>query len=187
MSRYTELELAEGRHLPEGHGRFGKEAMAYYRKDQSYLHVNHDEILPLLHIGSVPSTRADFDHIRREGFDAVLDLCGDNDEEGEELRSRGMLFKRVRVHDTYSPTQDQFDEITKFLDGCAKSKAKVYVHCHAGAGRAPTAVLSWLIFSGHSVEEAVELVRRKRRVYFVSDRQMLGIRTLSNRLVPGRA
>jgi len=43
---------------------------------------------------------------------------------------------------------------------------RVLVHCEGGLGRSPSFVAAYLVFKGHSAEEAVDLIKNKRHGAF---------------------
>ena len=143
--------------------------------------VNHDLILQKktgaeVHVGNVPITQMDFDYLQAQGFDAVLDLCCDNAIEHSDCAKRGIIQHSEFVEDVHSPTQRQLDFMTLFIEGNLKAWHKVYIHCHAGAGRAPTVACAWLIrYHGFSVDEALAHLRKTRRYHKVSENQIEGL------------
>jgi len=81
------------------------------------------------------------------------------------LKSAGITVMDLQFDDGTGPPQDiidQFFELIKqrFSDdpGCC-----IAVHCVAGLGRAPVLVAIALIEAGMRYEDAVDLIRRKRR------------------------
>jgi len=49
-----------------------------------------------------------------------------------------------------------------FIGGAIRSGGKVYIHCSAGVGRAPSMAAAFLISRGSSTEEALGLIRQAR-------------------------
>jgi len=177
MAGMTKLDIAEGRHLPQHHGRYD---VTKFYLGLNEARINFDLIEGNVFCGSVPITEADMDLIKKRGFGAILDLCGDNSNEGEMAKARGIAYLHEFVFDTYSPKQDQFKRIADYIEAEQK-KHKVYVHCHAGRGRAPTSIIAWLISRGKDVMPALNLVhiKRKSETLFVSERQLFGLKTFA--------
>jgi protein-tyrosine phosphatase len=176
MENMTPLHVAEGKHLPDHHGRYPLGNM--YLRNPDELTINHDKITASVHVGSVPKTQADIKRISALGFGAILDLCGDSTHEKAWAEAQGIDFLHEFVHDGYSPTQEQFRSIVDWIHAHAVAGRKVYVHCHAGAGRAPTAVTAYLIYASKlSTDEALGVLKEKRRYHIVSSYQKLGLRT----------
>jgi protein tyrosine phosphatase type 4A len=71
----------------------------------------------------------------------------------------------IRVHNMNFPDGEAPPPalIARWLDLCFSSDCTIAVHCVAGLGRAPLLVAIALMESGMPWEEAVDLIRRKRR------------------------
>ena len=175
------LEIAEGKHL-------GVEATRYpvglwYKGREKEVTINYDEVIPEITVGSVPVTKVDMNLIKKEGFGALLDLCTDQENEARWAKERGIEFLSEYVHDGHTPTQAQYHRITEWIDEQIRAGRKVYIHCHAGAGRAPTVTTAYLVrYRGMTTDEALEVLREKRRHHIVSRYQVLGLRTFENTL-----
>jgi len=83
----------------------------------------------------------------------------------EELRSEGISVKDLAYDDGTSPPSDVIEEWFELLKIRFKESpdACVAVHCVAGLGRAPVLVALALIELGMKYEDAVEMIRKKRR------------------------
>lgn len=174
LAKMTKLDIAEGRHLPDDWGRC--DVSRYDLGGSDHVGINFNYVTENVFCGSVPVSRADFDLIKAEGFGAILDLCGDNKKEAAMAEERGIAYLHEFVHDTHTPKQDQFKRIVEFIE-TEQKKHPVYVHCHAGRGRAPTSICSWLISKGHSTEQALEKIEKARGILIINDRQVLGLTT----------
>jgi atypical dual specificity phosphatase len=137
--------------------------------------VDFDEILPWLYIGRVPVNAEDAAYMRQHGFQAVLDLCGDNPMESKWMRSMGVTFRHEFIADGTCPTPGQFKSLVAWLWKQHEEGRKTYVHCHAGAGRAPTIVIAYLMTLGMSLSAATTSVLTKRRWTCVSRAQFTGL------------
>jgi len=65
------------------------------------------------------------------------------------------------VDDT-PPTMEDMDKGIAFITDAVDSGGKVYIHCSAGVGRAPTMAAAYLLSKGHTLDEAVSMIRRVR-------------------------
>lgn len=176
--KYTELEIAEGKHLGQPMRGSCPIEKWYPHARHSDVHINFDKITDFVWVGSVPITLADMDLIKKEGFQAILDLCGDQSQESQWASRRDIKFLHEFVHDGYSPTQAQFKRIVSWIAEQTRAAKMVYIHCHAGAGRAPTVAAAYLIAAhGETVENALAILRARRRCHIVSQRQILGLNT----------
>ncbi|XP_022190641.1 protein tyrosine phosphatase type IVA 1 [Nilaparvata lugens] len=83
----------------------------------------------------------------------------------EELRTEGISVKDLAYDDGTSPPSDVIEEWFELLKIRFKESpdACVAVHCVAGLGRAPVLVALALIELGMKYEDAVEMIRKKRR------------------------
>ena len=53
-------------------------------------------------------------------------------------------------------------KILKSLDFCLQGGAKVAVHCHAGRGRTALVICCYLVYTGMSSDDAIQLFKKKR-------------------------
>ena len=60
------------------------------------------------------------------------------------------------------PTQSQLLMGTRYIAHAVRTGAKIYVHCHAGVGRAPTLAAAYLVTAGLPPAEALRKVRDGR-------------------------
>ena len=163
------------------HGDFSHDyGMAHVQEDrQAYAGIvtvrMHDEILPWLHIGRVPVHGPDMRYIKEAGFGAVLDLCGDNPAEGRLAKLNGIEFLYEHVVDGTCPSLEQFRKLVNWISQQREAGRKVYVHCHAGMGRAPTVVIAFLVMMGVSLSSAIRTVLTRRRRTEVSRAQFVGL------------
>ncbi|KAL1122343.1 hypothetical protein AAG570_003748 [Ranatra chinensis] len=83
----------------------------------------------------------------------------------EELRSEGISVKDLAYDDGTSPPAEVVEEWFELLKTRFRESPEscVAVHCVAGLGRAPVLVALALIELGMKYEDAVELIRQKRR------------------------
>lgn len=83
----------------------------------------------------------------------------------EELKHEGISVFDLAYDDGTSPPSEVIDEWFELLKRRFKEnpEACVAVHCVAGLGRAPVLVALALIELGMKYEDAVELIREKRR------------------------
>ncbi|KAK9506948.1 hypothetical protein O3M35_008792 [Rhynocoris fuscipes] len=83
----------------------------------------------------------------------------------DELNSEGISVKDLVYDDGTSPPAEVVDEWFELLKTRFRENPEscVAVHCVAGLGRAPVLVALALIELGMKYEDAVELIRQKRR------------------------
>ena len=66
-------------------------------------------------------------------------------------------------HDGRPPTPSQLLFGARFIQAQIDAGRTVYVHCHAGVGRAPTLVAVYLVLRGASPDEAIARIKAARR------------------------
>ena len=88
----------------------------------------------------------------------------------------------------YLPTMDDeavspshIAEGIDFIRKAIESGGKVYIHCSAGVGRAPTMAAAYLISEGYSTEETLDLIRRTRPFIRPTPKQLQGLKRFERR------
>lgn len=69
---------------------------------------------------------------------------------------------RLEVEDNTPPTIDQLRRGVAFIKGEIEQGGKVYIHCAAGIGRAPTMAAAYLVSTGLSPAQAWKQIKRVR-------------------------
>ena len=90
---------------------------------------------------------------------AYLDLAN----EANSLTKLGISFKQYPITDLGCPENEEaFSEFLKQLFQEIRSGTKLYVHCHAGIGRAGLVSCGLLTLNGMPLEEIYDYVEKKR-------------------------
>lgn len=95
------------------------------------------------------------------GIGAVLDL---NDVKSEAKAAEKVGLKYIGKKTPFIPTVAILESLSKTIDREIKTGNKVFVHCHKGVYRGPTAAVAYLVYKGLTVEEAVKQVRDRRPI-----------------------
>ena len=66
----------------------------------------------------------------------------------------------------------------QFIDSAIDSDGKVYIHCSAGVGRAPSMAAAYLISKGYCANDALDLIRRARPFIRPTPKQIQALREL---------
>lgn len=74
--------------------------------------------------------------------------------------------------DDDAPTIEHLQKGVVFIQEAIQSGGKVYIHCSAGVGRAPTMAAAYLISQGHTLNEALVLIRKARPFITITPPQM---------------
>ena len=108
--------------------------------------------------------------LQREGVTAVINMRGEYDD--LKLGIDIPTYHHIPTTDLLPPTVEQLREGVRAITGAIARGEKVYIHCRAGEGRAPTTAASYLISTGMAVDEAVETIRAARPFIDVTPPQL---------------
>lgn len=123
--------------------------------------------------GRLTSRRADLLHER--GVDAVVSLQGERLDAMTHLRAHLWLPS----HDGRPPDRGQLVLGVRFIRAQVAHGAKVYIHCHAGVGRAPTLAAAYLVSTGVAPADAIAAVRAIRPWIRMNSRQRAAVHELA--------
>lgn len=84
--------------------------------------------------------------------------------------------------DDEAPSLEHLDQGVEFIRGVVAGGGKVYIHCGAGVGRAPTMAAAYLMSEGHSLDEALAMIRRARPFITVTEVQLAQLKRYAARL-----
>jgi len=71
-------------------------------------------------------------------------------------------IQQLNIHDGYEITHDDLKFAFEAIERALSSGGRILVHCHAGISRSTGIVAGYLMRSGFSWDEALEIVRRGR-------------------------
>lgn len=74
--------------------------------------------------------------------------------------------------DDDAPSIEHLDRGVAFIEETVKAGGKVYIHCGAGVGRAPSMAAAYLMAEGCSLPEALEKITRVRPFIAITPPQM---------------
>jgi hypothetical protein len=117
------------------------------------------EVHPFLFIGGQHLKRG-LPELRSWGISAVVSMRDDFDDRASGIAPERYL--NLPVIDNTAPTMEQLMRGVEFIERERRRGGKVYVHCKAGAGRAPTMAAAYLVATGHTAEEAWRELRGMR-------------------------
>jgi predicted protein tyrosine phosphatase len=132
-------------------------AASYWRR---HFGLNLDQITPLLYVGGA-FRRSQWPAIHALGVRAVLSMQAERIDEFVEPQPRAL---RVPVPDFHAPTIAQLEDAVGFIHAAWREELPVFVHCHAGVGRAPLTAAAALMAQGLSLDEALRLLASRRPV-----------------------
>jgi hypothetical protein len=135
--------------------RFGSDVYRH-RRERIVTFSDFAEVVPGLYIGSHPEPEDPFDL----GATLVVSLTT-----GTSARSvpRNGVLIHWPIKDGPIPPTEILDALVSFIDASMNANAVVYVHCQAGMNRSALVVARVLMERGLSAEEAIALVRERRK------------------------
>ena len=117
------------------------------------------EITPHLHLGGQYSARG-WRRLVDRGVTAVVNLRAEFDD-----RRAGIApgrYLHLPTGDEAAPSEEHLRQGIGFISQESARGGSVYVHCHAGTGRAATLVAAYLVSIGLGADDAWEAIRERR-------------------------
>lgn len=102
-------------------------------------------------------------NMRIEKDDALLGLALDR-------------YLHLPTIDDDAPSLENLEKGVLFIREIIASGGKVYIHCGAGVGRAPSMAAAYLISEGYTLDEALALIRKPRPFIAITPPQMEQLR-----------
>ena len=132
------------------------------------LHLNADRVADNLWIGGLNSPRVIFSG----GFDVVIDLREEaTDDYRRSLENHGIEYLNVKIPDREGASPKLLSWIIKQIDERMRRGEKILIHCNLGRGRSTLVAAAYLVSKNQKPEEAISLIKKKRRVTFLNNRQ----------------
>lgn len=131
--------------------------------------LRFSRITPSLYVG--PQYRKNgLRLLQSEGIHAVVNLREEKDDRDFGLAPAQYCY--LPTPDDEAPTIEQLHQGVDFIQKIIQQGGKVYIHCGAGVGRAPTMAAAYFIHQGMSVEEAINTIRSVRPFIFITQPQI---------------
>ncbi len=153
-----------------------------YRKIKAYLimirrNINRpqelDWVVPDLAIGS---DIRDLDFLKRHGISAIVGLQAERSDEESRLLNAGMEYLHVPIKDGHAPELSQIQSMVDWINKQTQNGRKVYMHCAAGVGRAPTMAMAYLVSTGLTADQAFAEIKLKHHDTDPGPRQLDAVR-----------
>jgi hypothetical protein len=126
-------------------------------------------ITPQLYVG--PQYRINgLRSLKLEGIDAVVNMRVEKDDQILGLAPARYCY--LPTIDDDAPSMEHLAKGVRFIDEVIRSGGKVYIHCGAGVGRAPTMAAAYLISMGHKPDEAISIIRKVRPFIYIMPVQL---------------
>ncbi|MGA9533851.1 MAG: dual specificity protein phosphatase [Anaerolineales bacterium] len=119
------------------------------------------EITPQLHVGG-QYLRRGWRLLQERGVTAVINMRSEFDDRAAGIAPARYLH--LPTIDNMAPTYEHLRSGVEFIEHELARGGRVYVHCEAGVGRAPTMAAAFLTSRGATPAEAWSLLRSKRPI-----------------------
>ncbi len=125
----------------------------YYRRNIPLMsHVKSH-----VYLGRYP-TSDEYDEIKSEGIVNAINLATEQQIQSEVIQQTRYPFLDLTIQ---SP--ESLYQLARTIE--ASASEKIYVHCALGLSRSVLAVVSWLLYKGHTIEEIKQLIGSHRVSY----------------------
>lgn len=131
--------------------------------------LRYSAVTPQLYVGSQFNARGKR-MLEALGFEGCVNMRLEKDDAAFGLALPKYLYLPT-VDDT-APSIEHLDEGVSFIREVIQNGGKVYIHCGAGVGRAPTMAAAYLMAEGHSLAEALAMIRKVRPFIAITPPQM---------------
>jgi|SaaInlStandDraft_4_1057021.scaffolds.fasta_scaffold131787_2 predicted protein tyrosine phosphatase len=148
-----------------------KDAWSFFDRRPRLTCVNEQVVVG----GTLTARRAAL--LRQEGIDTVVSLQGERLDDMTHLRAHLWLPSR----DGRPPDAHQLELGVRFIRGQVANGRKVYIHCHAGVGRAPTLAAAYLVSTGVAPDDAIAAIRAVRPWIRMNARQRAAVYEIAAR------
>jgi len=126
----------------------------------------YNDIDSSITVGSFPMQQ-DVNAMKAHGVVGVVNMCIEWPGPAEAYAEAGIKQIRLRTVDTTAPTLASLQAGIAFIQetlATSPEGSRIFIHCKAGRGRAGTMAIAWYIAQGYTKEEALRLVRARRKV-----------------------
>jgi len=115
-----------------------------------------------LAVGHAPMSYDELESIKKQGIDAMVNLCGEFCDLHEIEEGAGFEVFWLPVPDETAPKMADMETGLAWLDEQIYLGKKVLVHCRHGMGRTGTFVTAYLLRRGFSLKKAGKLLKATR-------------------------
>ena len=115
-----------------------------------------------LAVGHAPMSYDDFDSIRDQGIDGIVNLCEEFSDLHTLEENAGFEVFYLPITDERAPAIEEMEKGLEWLDEAVYLGKKVLVHCRHGIGRTGTFVTAYLLRRGLGLKRAEKMLRKKK-------------------------
>lgn len=127
------------------------------------------QVTPQLYVGS-QFNQVGKRMLEQQGINGCVNMRIERDDAAQGLALTHYLH--LPTIDDDAPTIENLYKGVEFIEGLVQAGEKVYIHCGAGVGRAPTMAAAYLMAQGHTLGEALALIRKARPFITITPPQM---------------
>jgi hypothetical protein len=139
--------------------------------------LQYSEVTPQLYVGpqyGQPGKRM----LQARGINACVNMRIERDDAAHGLALDRYLHLPT-VDDT-APSLEHLEQGVAFIRDVISGGGKVYIHCGAGVGRAPSMAAAYLMAEGYTLAEALAMIRKPRPFITITPPQMEQLRKFEN-------
>ncbi len=132
-----------------------------HRRTYGVSRRKHSEITPQLHVGG-QHRRKGYKRLLKRGITAIVNMR----EEEYSDKDKGIGGQRHLHLPTIDHTPPSIEDLMRGVSFITREieeyRGKVYIHCRAGCGRAPSMAAAYLISTGMTRKEALKFIKKAR-------------------------
>lgn len=137
--------------------------------------LQFSEVTPHLYVGPQYRERGKR-LLQARGINACVNMRIERDDAAHGLALERYLH--LPTIDDAAPSLEHLEQGVVFIREVLSSGGKVYIHCGAGVGRAPSMAAAYLMAEGHTLDEALRLIRKPRPFISITPPQLEQLRKL---------
>jgi hypothetical protein len=131
--------------------------------------LQYCQVTPQLYVGSQFKKPGKL-LLQQRGFTGSVNMRIEKDDAALGLALAQYLH--LPTVDDDAPSIEHLDKGIDFIRQVVQSGGKVYIHCGAGVGRAPTMAAAYLIAEGYTLDQALAMIRKARPFITITPPQM---------------
>lgn len=140
--------------------------------------LQFSRVTPNLFVGSQFNTLGKH-MLNRSGIDACVNMRIEHDDAAFGLALTRYLH--LPTIDDDAPSIEHLNQGVEFIREVINEGGKVYIHCGAGVGRAPSMAAAYLMAEGRSLDESLAMIRRVRPFIWITAPQMEQLKAYETR------
>lgn len=137
--------------------------------------LRYSQVTPQLYVGAQFNQRGKR-KLEKLGFTGCVNLRIEKDDAAFGLDLTNYLY--LPTIDDTAPSIEHLEQGVAFIRHIIHEGGKVYIHCGAGVGRAPSMAAAYLMAEGKTLDEALAMISKVRPFIYVNALQMDQLRKL---------